>query len=365
MASKQIKRRLKTGSPKTSGVIKEVDASPVKSFFVVDLTRDISLIDVILDLLDNCIDGVLRKKGKAGGNNLYRGFKASIEFNPIEFKIKDNCGGIPEKLHPYAFRMGKVKGSIDNGLPTVGTYGIGMKRAIFKLGENCIVDTQTKRKRYQFHISQRWMQNEDDWNIPFEDNLKSRIEDGTEITIDNLRPDIAKIFEDTATTFETDLHKTISRHYAFIINKGFQVFVNNKKVLPKPIKIAFEEPENLKIKTSIRPFIYKTTINNVSVFLMVGFTQPIPGEQEAINNAIDEQEGKSYSYEDTGWTVICNDRVVLYNDKSAHTGWGTAGVPKHHNQFNEISGIVEFQRTVPELLTTTTTKIVIDRGNTP
>ena len=41
---------------------KDVDASPVKSFFVTMLTRDISLSDAILDLLDNCVDGILRKK---------------------------------------------------------------------------------------------------------------------------------------------------------------------------------------------------------------------------------------------------------------------------------------------------------------
>ena len=40
-----------------------VDASPVKSFFVSMLTRDIQLEEAILDLLDNCVDGVLRSKG--------------------------------------------------------------------------------------------------------------------------------------------------------------------------------------------------------------------------------------------------------------------------------------------------------------
>ena len=42
-----------------------VDASPVKSFFVEMLTRDIELGDAILDLLDNCVDGILRHNEKA------------------------------------------------------------------------------------------------------------------------------------------------------------------------------------------------------------------------------------------------------------------------------------------------------------
>ena len=37
-----------------------IDASPVKRFFVEMLTRDIQIEDAILDLLDNCVDGILR-----------------------------------------------------------------------------------------------------------------------------------------------------------------------------------------------------------------------------------------------------------------------------------------------------------------
>ena len=37
-----------------------VKAIPSKKFFVSMLTRDIELKDAILDLLDNCVDGILR-----------------------------------------------------------------------------------------------------------------------------------------------------------------------------------------------------------------------------------------------------------------------------------------------------------------
>ena len=35
-----------------------IKAGPTKAFFVRMLTRDIELADAILDLLDNCVDGV-------------------------------------------------------------------------------------------------------------------------------------------------------------------------------------------------------------------------------------------------------------------------------------------------------------------
>lgn len=72
----------------------DVDASPVKSFFVSMLTRDISLEYAILDLLDNCVDGLLRAGAKKTSRP-YSGYYADIEFDKDTFTISDNCDGIP------------------------------------------------------------------------------------------------------------------------------------------------------------------------------------------------------------------------------------------------------------------------------
>lgn len=79
---------------------------------------------------------------------------------------------------------------------------------------------------------------------------------------------------------------------------------------------------------------------------------------------LDEKDKNAkFSSQDAGWTVICNDRVVLYCDKTELTGWGEFPVPKYHTQFISISGIVEFSSPNPELLPTTTTKRGIDTSN--
>ena len=83
-----------------------VNASPVKSFFVSMLTRDISMEEAILDLLDNCVDGILRSR-VSKGEKPYEGFKAEIKFDADSFSISDNCGGIPWSLREYAFRLGR------------------------------------------------------------------------------------------------------------------------------------------------------------------------------------------------------------------------------------------------------------------
>jgi hypothetical protein len=150
----------------------------------------------------------------------------------------------------------------------------------------------------------------------------------------------------------------VSTHYAFIIDKGFEVSINGIHVKPRPTKLIFDTGTD--IKNSVKPYIYKTkTSDGVEVFLAVGFTRPIPSQNEILNG----QEANRYSSMDAGWTVLCNDRAVLYADRSELTGWGEANVPRYHTQFIAISGIVEFRSDDPSKLPTTTTKRGVDASS--
>src|SRR5262245_30422847 len=134
-----------------------VNASPVKQFFVTMLTRDIQLEEAILDLLDNCVDGILRSTTKRSGKTPYDGYWAKISFDKQSFEISDNCGGIPWGLHEYAFRMGRDPDRPDDPPGAVGVYGIGMKRAIFKMGEQCLISTHHKDDAYEVEIDADWI----------------------------------------------------------------------------------------------------------------------------------------------------------------------------------------------------------------
>lgn len=331
-----------------------VNASPVKSFFVTMLTRDIKLEDAILDLLDNCVDGILRSNNNLKGQKPYEGFYAHIDFKQSSFSISDNCGGIPWKLADYAFRMGRSDDRPIDVIGSVGVYGIGMKRAIFKIGKHCLISTQNEKHRYEVEISPQWIESES-WDIPVRAMKKEQNEDGTTIYINNLYPGIKDRFGEDAQLFFAELERMVETHYAFIIDKGFQVKINGQKIRPRPTKLIFAKSS----KDSIKPFIFETKVGDVEVFLAVGFTRPIPTEDEIS----DEQLEKRYSSLDAGWTVLCNDRAVLYCDRSEITGWGEAGVPRYHTQFIAISGIVEFKSGDASKLPTTTTKRGIDASS--
>ena len=327
-----------------------IDVSPGKSFFVHMLTRDIALSDAILDLLDNCVDGILRSGRAASGDKPYCNFWAKITISKDCFMIEDNCGGIPWDNREYAFKLGRPSGYAAPADSTIGTYGIGMKRAMFKMGENAVVYTKTSDCEYNVAISKPWLTN-DSWDLPIKREVLNLTEPGTKIVITELLDGVKTQFTDSA--FLLDLKKQIGSLYAFILGKGFAVTVNDEPIVGKPSKLIFSE------ESKIKPYIYKENIDGVDVFLAVGFIRPLPSDDEIDEN----NRSGSYSSLDAGWTVICNDRAVVYCNRDELTGWGEAGVPQYHTQFIAISGIVEFRCSDARKLPMTTTKRGIDASS--
>ena len=334
-----------------------VKGAPVKSFFVSMLTRDIDLEDAILDLLDNCVDGILRNAHEVDTATPYLRKYASIEIRDDSFAISDNCGGIPWSLRDYAFRMGRADDRPPELTGAVGVYGIGMKRAIFKMGRNCLISTQNSTDRYEVHIPPEWLNDDGNWDIPVDAVAKTKDEDGTTIVVSDLYDGIKHVFSRESKAFHAGLETRIATHYAYILSKGFEVRINDVPVKPHPTRLVFND---LKEGTDVvQPYMFTTRMDDVEVFLAVGFTRPIPTADESIS----EDTEKLYSSEHAGWTVLCNDRAVLFCDKSALTGWGEARIPRYHTQFIAIAGIVEFRSLDPSKLPTTTTKRGIDASS--
>lgn len=340
--------------------------APTKEFFVGMLTRDIELSDSILDLLDNCLDGVVRLKKaveKRNSPDYYVNYFSRIIVSKDSFVIEDNCGGIPRDVaEKYAFRMGRSSEKSDDDLPTVGIYGIGMKRAIFKIGKTAVVTTCHDNKAYRVTIPLDWSTDEDKWDFPIEE-IGDLSDDailtagGTRIEITNINEEIKSGWDskDKLDKFVEDLIKAVQQSYSFILQKGFSIKINDKKVQPLPIQLLISENAS---GDAIRPFLYQATYGDVNVSLAVGFYAPPPSPDD-----LDDENELRRSSADAGWTIVCNDRVVLYNDKSHLTGWGEAGVPRYHTQFIGIRGIVLFESNNPKSLPMTTTKRGVDTSS--
>jgi hypothetical protein len=338
--------------------ITSVPSDPEKRFFISMLTRDIDLPDAILDLLDNCVDGAIRTRSKEdAAQDSFKGFWAHITFNEEKFVIEDNCGGIPWSIaHDYAFRMGRPKG-FKTKPGTIGVVGIGMKRAIFKLGRECHVLSSHKDDAFRVTIPTSWFE-ESTWGRFDAERAKRRGTNlGTIVEVTALTDDAKKGFGE-GSTFRAGFAATVAESYQILIEKGFEVRINKTKVKPKPVTLYFEEPRKPKSEGNlIRPYMYECKKGKVQVFVAVGYRSPLKTEKEQ-----EDDKAASFAAQEAGWTVVCNNRVVLSNDRTFKTGWGFGGVPNFHNQFSCIAGIVDFRSPDTGDLPVTTTKRGIDAG---
>lgn len=337
-----------------------VNANPTKAFFTDMLTRDIELQDAILDLLDNCVDGIVRHtpKAKLASTKPYQTFRADINFDGSAFSISDNCGGIDKSTAlKYAFRFGH-DADRDSDKPTVGVYGIGMKRAIFKMGKSAIITSQYQAaKSLVVKVPANWITTAK-WEFPYEDTGKKLDKTGTVIRISDLHPKIADVFSGR-TAFENGLVVAIGRYYGQIIAKGFTVTVNDTPVKASDFKLLLDRGDATNAGPKITPFVVQGKLYDVSFDIVCGFYAPIKSDA-------DDDDDMKRSAENSGWSVACNDRIVVYNDKEELTGWGMrrAGTPRFHQQFVGFAGIVNFRSDNVAALPMQTTKRGVD-ANAP
>lgn len=216
------------------------------------------------------------------------------------------------------------------------------------MGREFSVITRIPKLSVEFKIEKDWIEQEGKWSIQLRRTYNQLDHEGTKIVVSNLRDVIQKTFGEDRDTFEADLRDKIETKYAFIITKGFRVKVNNKLISPHITKFAYAKGD----KDVVQPYIFSAQENGMNVFLTVGFTAPLPDEEDP-----------KYPPKHSGWSVVCNDRAVLYCDKSVHTGWGWGGIPIHHPQYNAIAGVVEFRSKDPTKLPTTTTKNGVDMSS--
>ncbi|MEE4210577.1 MAG: hypothetical protein V2I43_15090 [Parvularcula sp.] len=340
--------------------IREAQTTPSKAFFVSMLTRDIDLQDAILDLLDNCIDGAVRSgpKPEAPAGKEYFGYSAELSFSKEEFSLVDNCGGIPiGAARERAFRLGRppsAHASPGDG-KTVGVYGIGMKRAIFKLGRNASV-TSNGDDPFRVDIGPRWLDS-DDWRpLTLEDHTPGPDEpSGTKIVVADLIPSIAE--DISSVDWVERFRRYLADHYALIIDKGFTVRIRASGVSSDPVRpAAFALAATGDLGSGgVQPFIYRGDIEGVRVEVYAGLLRK-PLTQEEIA----EVEGQHSEKSAAGWTIACNDRVVVSRDRTHITGWGTASVPSYHGQYSVIAGMALMYSDDVKSLPLTTTKRGLD-----
>lgn len=320
-------------------------ALPAKEFFIRMITKDISLDDSILDLLDNSVDAARKTHAAAGGNGLLSQFTVDLAFDEDNFKISDNCGGMSiADAKDKAFHFGRRKDPDPEDTATIGVYGIGMKRAVFKLGKRISLVSSTATESFHTTIDvDAWEAEPTNWTFELDVGPPSDGEAGLSIEITDLREGVGTDLSDPE--FVNRLRRSISRDYSLFLQNGLSIIVNGQSVEPEIF--ALLEGGDFK------PARLAYTDGEVTVDVVAGMAAPPPEDDSA--------QAEIPHHRRYGWYVVCNDRVVLAGDQTDKTVWNHDGFNTWHNQYNGFVGIVSFHCANPERLPWTTTKRGIDQ----
>ncbi|MDD5108987.1 MAG: ATP-binding protein [Candidatus Omnitrophica bacterium] len=312
-----------------------VIGKPSKELFISMLTRDISLIDAISDLVDNCMDGAIRLKGR----KKFTGLEVNIILTEDGFRIKDNCGGIDKELaQKYAFRFGRPSQAITIDY-SVGQFGIGMKRALFKMGNKFEIKSISQKASFSIEIDVNKWSKEESWDFGFKQLIEKRFplaERGTEIIVSSLNPDVKERFKQK--NFLSELKAKLELQHLMHVSKGLVIKINDHPIESNQLKLLNSD----KFTTAYWAKRFKM-YGNMKVKIYAGI------------GAQDLKTG--------GWYVFCNNRLIEGPEQTEVTGWGvktSVKIPEYHGQFSRFRGFVLFESRLPSFLPWNTSKTSVD-----
>lgn len=318
-----------------------------KRFFIALITRDITLEDAILDLVDNSVNSALRNIGfnssriaaliAGTADNPDKVREIDIHVNEKRFEIVDKCGGVPVEIARRGdmFQFGRDDEEELSG-DLLSVYGIGLKRAMFKLGKHILVKSHHKDKAFEVEIPvEDWAKRKTDWFFDLReiDPDTAGIKNGTSIVVTDLYPQISEKIKFTLAN--DNLKDKIAETYSLFADKVVKLSLNKVPIPGIPVAVT----ETAEIDD------FKVDGCDVKIIATLMPADP---------------DGKSWHTEDAGWFLLCNGRTVVSADKTLRTGWG-GRMPIFVSKFRAFRGIVNFLAENPEVLPWTTTKTDINQ----
>lgn len=318
------------------------------------LTRDITTMASIFDLIDNSIDAAKehmfskeRKTVELDSYNMpnnYSGYEISIALHSDCFSIEDNCHGFDENtLSEHAFLIGQ-ESAHEFGL---GKFGVGLKRALFKFGTSYSLVTDTGVVAFSMDFDNEKLGNAREIEAT---EIQTKAKPGTKFEVTKLNDHVRAEF--TSHLWTEKLKKEISSRYGIFIDKGLGI----------NLKVHDLESERLR---SIWPkFLLDFPLipseklikqyQDVNIYVEYGHhTEYLLNAAPNVNSEL-LKDGNPF-----GWYVICNDRVIEMAIREGDDyGWKKAW----HNEYNGFVGYIRFHSKSVNSLPwdSTKTRIVTD-----
>lgn len=326
------------------------DASPEKRLFISLITRDIPLVAAFLDLIDNSINAAVEPDSDRlqtaedylkllQDENVLPVVDIFLNVTPDQVDIRDTASGISAKIAAeHVFKFGRSSDEAHTS-DRLSVYGIGMKRALFKLGNRIAIKSEHIDGGFDLKLNvMEWAKDKKQpWTFDIVAHKSVEpAQTGTSIIVKELYDDTKRRLADGV--FLGQLREAIARTYAFYLAKFVNIYVNTEKVEGVNIEIGSNHASD-------------------------EFTED--GVSCAITAGIGIAQGGSFRDRSAGWFVFCNGRTVVSADKAALTGWGSgaAGLPIFQPKHRAFIGTVFFVSNDAEKLPWNTTKSGINEDS--
>ncbi|WP_338557854.1 ATP-binding protein [Acinetobacter sp. KS-LM10] len=295
------------------------DTRPAKDYLVNGITKDVTIEECIFDLIDNSIDAYPLHTDIIISD--YKNYTINLNIKKNLFSILDSGKGIQrELLKTDTLRFGTK--TIHHST-SIGYYGIGLNRAIFKLGReiNIVTETTLERSSLKLDVSS-FLKDNDNWSLPIAVEKISK-QTGTFIEIKKLNDDVNICFANNE--WLDDLKNEIALRYSEFINKNLIINVNEK-----PID---KVNTSIRITSDFKKLKEDFTHKNIRIIIEAG-----QSSQHFFTYEKSYNKEKNATLNESGWFVYCNDRAVKLFDKTSDTGWAS----KVHSQHTGFIGRVFF-----------------------
>lgn len=222
----------------------EADANPEKRLFISLLTRDIPMIAALLDLIDNSVNAAVEpfagRLETADGyvealndKSLAPSTEIRLGISSDKIDITDTAPGISSlTAQKHVFKFGQSENE-ENESDRLSVYGLGLKRAIFKLGNKIHIVSNHIDGRFEMFLDvAEWAK---DPRIPWKFDLTKREpvppkDCGTRISVTELYPETRRRVSDGL--FIGQLKESIARTYSFFLAKFVKISVGEYEVKP-------------------------------------------------------------------------------------------------------------------------------------
>lgn len=319
-----------------------IKADPSKEFFIDMITRDIGVDECILDLVDNAVGQAVEQSGadvmgtlltQSPSTDLSK-YWVHLDWSQDRFTIADNCGGIsPSQARDEVFLFGNpLERSPGAGL---SVYGIGMKRAIFKLGGKATITSYTSNEMFRMTVDVEAWRKKPEWEFRFDEVRgrkpdESTIPSGITIQVVSLRKEVSR-FLSLSYNLQS-LRDRLSSTYALFLQAGLTLKSGAQTVAQR-------------LPTLVQDDVITPAIRRLQ------------SKDSAITTLVVAGVARKGGAGPGGWYVFCNGRMVLEAEQSTLTGWGVDGFPQFHpGKHRYFVGYVYFYSKDVTRLPWTTTK---------